>query len=59
MQEIQKEENNMPFAYFTCEVTGESITPQSCLACARQGSLPGCESIPAIIAGIVNSTEMD
>lgn len=35
----------MPFAYFICAVTGEKADPQTCLACARNGSLPGWELI--------------
>ncbi|MCD4672210.1 MAG: hypothetical protein K8R77_06070 [Anaerolineaceae bacterium] len=45
----------MPLAYFICEVSGEKADPQTCLACARNGSLPGCEFTPAIIAGIINN----
>ena len=43
----------MPFNGFICEVTGERVTPDHCLACARNGA-PGCEiGTPAIIAGIL------
>jgi len=43
----------MPFVGFICLVSGESITPQACLICARSGA-PGCEiGSPAIIAGII------
>jgi CRISPR/Cas system-associated exonuclease Cas4 (RecB family) len=43
----------MPFAGFICEVSGESITLQVCLICARSGA-PGCDvGSPAIIAGII------
>jgi CRISPR/Cas system-associated exonuclease Cas4 (RecB family) len=43
----------MPFVGFNCEVSGEPITPQTCLICARSGA-PGCEiGSPAIIAGII------
>ena len=43
----------MPFAGLICEASGEAITPQACLLCARSGA-PGCEiGSPAIIAGII------
>ncbi len=42
----------MPFKGFICEVTGERVSPEHCLACARKGA-PGCDvGSPAIIAGI-------
>ena len=42
----------MPFKGFICEVTGEHVSPDHCLACARKGA-PGCDvGSPAIIAGI-------
>jgi len=42
----------MPFKGFVCELTGDAIAPEDCLACARKGA-PGCEvGSPAIIAGI-------
>ena len=45
----------MPFAGFLCELSGEAISTDSCLACARSGA-PGCEiSSPAIIAGIARN----
>jgi len=44
----------MPFSGFLCEVTGEPVSPDHCLACARKGA-PGCEvGSPAIIAGIIH-----
>ncbi|HNT26439.1 MAG TPA: PD-(D/E)XK nuclease family protein [Anaerolineales bacterium] len=43
----------MPYTGFICEVTGERVTPDHCLSCARNGA-PGCEiGSPAIIAGIL------
>jgi hypothetical protein len=45
----------MPFAGFLCELSGEAISTDSCLACARAGA-PGCEiGSPAIIAGIARN----
>ena len=45
----------MPFAGFLCELSGEAISTDSCLACARSGA-SGCEiGSPAIIAGIARN----
>jgi hypothetical protein len=44
----------MPFIGFHCDQTNKDIPPQACIACARQGALPGCEATPAILAGIVS-----
>jgi hypothetical protein len=42
------------FAGFICEVTGDQIAPDDCLACARKGA-PGCPMFPAAIEAIINS----
>jgi hypothetical protein len=34
----------MPFAGFLCELSGEAISTDSCLACARAGA-PGLEDL--------------
>ena len=38
---------------FECEVTGEEVLPDECLACAQKGA-PGCSMIPAYIERIAN-----
>jgi CRISPR/Cas system-associated exonuclease Cas4 (RecB family) len=43
------------FTGFICEATGETVTPQSCLACARRGALPGCHMTEPVVRGIIQN----
>ena len=49
----------MPFKGFICEVTGESVTPDECHACARAGALPGCHMTAPMIRGILDGIRPD
>jgi len=40
------------FAGFRCEISGDRIAPQDCLACAQNGA-PGCPMTPALVERIV------
>lgn len=49
----------MSFKAILCIATGEHVTPDSCIACARQGALAGCHLTAPIIKGIVESIRPD
>jgi len=42
----------MVFKAFICEVSGEFVAHHACLACARNGALPGCQMTAPVIGGI-------
>lgn len=43
----------MPHVGFDCDATDLPVDLNTCLACARSGSLPGCHQTAPVIAGIV------
>ncbi len=44
----------MPFAGFICMVSGETVSPANCLACARSGGIGDkCDFTPPLLRGIV------
>ncbi len=44
----------MPFSGFVCEADGSPITPDHCLACARNGARPGCHMTAPVVKGILD-----
>ena len=49
----------MSFQNFICEATGEPTPPQTCLACARNGALPGCPMTAPVVKGILANMRPD
>ena len=47
----------MPFAGFLCESSGEPVSPEDCLACARAGGKDGCHFTPPILRGIIAANQ--
>lgn len=44
----------MPFIGFVCDADGEHVSPNTCIACARQGAKPACQQTAPVITGILN-----
>ena len=42
----------MPCIGLTCDANGSAVTLEQCLACARQGALPGCSQTAPVITGL-------
>lgn len=49
----------MAFKAFICEVSGDFVAPNACLACARTGALPGCQMTDPVIRGILDNMRPD
>ncbi|MBC8507821.1 MAG: hypothetical protein ISR58_08445 [Anaerolineales bacterium] len=49
----------MAFKAFICEVSGDFVAPEACLACARNGALPGCQMTSPVIQGILTNMRPD
>ena len=49
----------MPFTGFVCDATDQAVSIDACLACARNGALPGCHMTAPVIAGILNGLRPD
>jgi hypothetical protein len=49
----------MPFSGFVCEADGSPVTPDACLACARNGAQPGCHLTAPVINGILKHLRPD
>ena len=49
----------MPLSGFICDALDAPIAVTDCLACARQGALPGCHQTAPVIAGILRGLRPD
>ena len=49
----------MSFEGFLCEVSGEPVSTQECLACASHGAPAGCDMTSPVIRGIVEQKRPD